>query len=669
MRILIAEDDITSRTMLAVALKKMGRDPVEVTNGLEAWQELQKPDAPKLAILDWVMPGMNGIEVLRRVRALPANQPPYILMLTSRAAKEEIVAGLEAGADDYLVKPYNLNELRARLAVGQRMLEIQQDLALKIAEVRQAKELFENLVAVARATLKSPALAQTLQDALDVSLAISGADSGYLFLLDSSGALQTTTVAGPRPWADQLPQLTAQAFQSGLEAWVVNQQQPALITATGADERWQLYRELLPGVGSALSVPIVQETAVTGTITLLHSQPHHFTPDTLKLMTAAVDQMTLSLKNARLFQDVQEERSRLQAIIQSNRDGLIMIGSHQRLMAINQPALRLLNLSGPPADWQGRDLRQLVNGLQHNFPEIGPAIKSLLQMTAAEQPSLPVTELQLGPYTVRWEKLPVMAGPTRLGHLLVLQDVTEERAVAQLRTDLIRTMVHDLRNPLTVISGVLELIMETAEANQDRYNLRLLENANQSSHHMLNLVSTILDINRLESDRMPLLMQPFNLSLLVAAQCAVQMPLARATGIQLITNLPESLPPAWGDQEVVGRVLQNLIGNALKFTPENGRVQVSAAQVGPEDQPLLAVTVQDTGPGIPPELEGRLFEQFVSGQHPAAGSGLGLAYCQMAVNAHGQQISGGNAAEGGAIFTFTLAAAPDTAENNEAPAI
>jgi two-component system, NtrC family, sensor histidine kinase KinB len=668
MRILIAEDDITSRTMLAVALKKMGRDPVEVTNGLEAWQELQKPDAPKLVILDWVMPGLNGLDLLRRVRALPTNQPPYILMLTSRAAKEEIVAGLEAGADDYLVKPYNLNELRARLAVGQRMLEIQQDLAVKIAEVRQAKELFENLVAVARATLKSPALAQTLQDALDVSLAISGADSGYLFLLDGSGAIQTTTVAGLRPWADQLPQLTAQAFHSGLEAWVVNQQQPALITATGADERWQLYGELLPGVGSALSVPIVQETAVSGTITLLHSQPHHFTPDTLTLMTAAVDQMTLSLKNARLFQDVQEERGRLQAIIQSNRDGLIMIGSHQRLMAINQPALRLLNLSGSPADWQGRDLRQLVNDLQHNFPEIGAAIKSLLQMTAA-QPSLPVTELQLGPYTVRWEKLPVMAGPARLGHLLLLQDVTEERAVAQLRTDLIRTMVHDLRNPLTVISGVLELIMETAEANQDRYNLKLLENANQSSHQMLNLVSTILDINRLESDRMPLAMQPFDLSQVAVAQCVVQMPLARRKGIQLITNLPESLPPAWGDQEVVGRILQNLIGNALKFTPENGRVQVRAALIGPEDRPLLKVSVQDTGPGIPPELEGRLFEQFVTGQHPAAGSGLGLAYCQMAVNAHGQQISGGNTAEGGAIFTFTLAAAPDTGEINEAPPI
>lgn len=659
MRILIAEDDPTSRIMLATTLKKVGYDPVEVTNGLEAWQEFQKPDAPKLAILDWMMPGMNGIDVLRQVRALPTSQPPYILILTTRSSKEEVVTGLEAGADDYLVKPYNLNELRARLTVGRRMLEIQHDLAVKIEEARRAKELFENLVAVARATLKNPALEQTLQDALDVSLTISGADSGYLFLLSKTGEIQGASVAGRRLSADQMDSLVAQALQAGPEAWVVAQRQPVLIADTGDDERWRPYQDVLPGVGSVLSVPIVQETAVTGTITLLHNQPNHFTPETLALMTAAVDQMTLSLKNARLFQNVQEERGRLQAIIQSNRDGLIMIGSNQQLMAINQPALRLLNLSGQADTWQGCDLHQLLRSLRRNFPESGATLSALLQATPNDQSKTPIAELPLGPYTVRWENLPVMVGQTWLGHLFVLQDVTKERAVAQLRNDLLRTMVHDLRNPLTVISGVLELIIEEAVSRDDGYNLKLLENANQSSQHMLNLVSTILDINRLESDRMPLALQSFNLSQVVAAQCAAQMPLARAKGITLINDLPDTLPLAWGDPEVVGRVLQNLIGNALKFSPENGRVQIDVSQIEQSDRSRFQVSIRDTGAGIPPELEGTLFEQFRTGNHPASGSGLGLAYCRMAIEAHEQQISGGNAPDGGAVFTFTLALAPD----------
>ena len=128
MRILIAEDDITSRCMLAAVLKIAGHEPVETINGLEAWQVLQKSDAPRLVILDWMMPEMDGLEVLRRVRAQPTELPPYILMLTSKTDKTEIIAGLDAGANDYLTKPFDPGELRARIEVGCRMVEMQDEL-------------------------------------------------------------------------------------------------------------------------------------------------------------------------------------------------------------------------------------------------------------------------------------------------------------------------------------------------------------------------------------------------------------------------------------------------------------------------------------------------------------------------------------------------------------
>lgn len=128
MLVLIAEDDFTSRTMLAEVLKKAGHEPVETADGAQAWVELQKPDAPRLVILDWMMPEMDGLEVLRRVRALPTDRPPYILMLTSKTDKAEVIAGLDAGANDYLAKPFDVGELRARIEVGSRMVELQEDL-------------------------------------------------------------------------------------------------------------------------------------------------------------------------------------------------------------------------------------------------------------------------------------------------------------------------------------------------------------------------------------------------------------------------------------------------------------------------------------------------------------------------------------------------------------
>lgn len=126
MRVLIAEDDFTSRTVLASVLKKNGHEVVETVNGAEAWDELQKLDAPKLVILDWMMPEMDGPEVVRRVRAIQSPQPPYIIILTSKGEKADIVAGLDAGADDYLAKPFDAAELQARMRVGQRMVELQE---------------------------------------------------------------------------------------------------------------------------------------------------------------------------------------------------------------------------------------------------------------------------------------------------------------------------------------------------------------------------------------------------------------------------------------------------------------------------------------------------------------------------------------------------------------
>ena len=130
MRILIADDDSTSRLVLAGVLAKTGHEVIVTEDGSQAWEAMRQPDAPKLAILDWEMPGLSGVDVCRRIRAVPTDHPPYLIILTSRGEKADIVAGLEAGADDYLAKPFDPGELRARIDVGRRMVELQATLAV-----------------------------------------------------------------------------------------------------------------------------------------------------------------------------------------------------------------------------------------------------------------------------------------------------------------------------------------------------------------------------------------------------------------------------------------------------------------------------------------------------------------------------------------------------------
>lgn len=128
MRILIAEDDLTSRSILTAVLKKWDFDPIVTKDGAAAWELLQQPDAPGLILLDWNMPGLDGLEVCRRVRKLDARNPPYVILLTARDRKGDIVQGLQAGANDYIAKPFDSEELQARIGVGRRMLELQSHL-------------------------------------------------------------------------------------------------------------------------------------------------------------------------------------------------------------------------------------------------------------------------------------------------------------------------------------------------------------------------------------------------------------------------------------------------------------------------------------------------------------------------------------------------------------
>jgi DNA-binding response OmpR family regulator len=145
MKILIAEDDLTSQLMLKAILVKAGYEPVVTGDGLSAYEILAKPDAPKLAVLDWMMPGMDGVEVSRKIRELKSNNPVYILLLTSRTNKNDIIHGLQAGANDYIGKPYNVEELQVRIGVGRRVVELQASLSARIIELQDALAQIKSL--------------------------------------------------------------------------------------------------------------------------------------------------------------------------------------------------------------------------------------------------------------------------------------------------------------------------------------------------------------------------------------------------------------------------------------------------------------------------------------------------------------------------------------------
>lgn len=138
MKVLIADDDPVHRLMLKAALTGWGYEVVETDDGAEALRLLLRPDGPKLALLDWGMPGMDGLEICRRIREHPSQEPPYLILLTAHDTKADVVTGLRNGANEYIIKPFDSDDLRARIGVGRRVVELQAALSARVRELEEA---------------------------------------------------------------------------------------------------------------------------------------------------------------------------------------------------------------------------------------------------------------------------------------------------------------------------------------------------------------------------------------------------------------------------------------------------------------------------------------------------------------------------------------------------
>ncbi|MDY7076118.1 MAG: HAMP domain-containing sensor histidine kinase [Chloroflexota bacterium] len=234
----------------------------------------------------------------------------------------------------------------------------------------------------------------------------------------------------------------------------------------------------------------------------------------------------------------------------------------------------------------------------------------------------------------------------------------------RLREELVAMIIHDLRNPLGAISTGLGLLKRVTIAEPEaEYMTMVMATMGQSVRRMQRLVDALLDIARLEEGAMTLWLQSLDLGNLITEVITEELPLAEKREVVLESHLPESLSTVLADRDVLQRVLINLLDNALKFTPKGGHVWVEAQPCAETVQ----IKVIDTGPGIPSEERVRIFEKFtqVRGQvGERRGSGLGLTFCQMAVEAHGGSIWVEDGPEGdGSCFVFTLPKSQEATES------
>jgi len=224
------------------------------------------------------------------------------------------------------------------------------------------------------------------------------------------------------------------------------------------------------------------------------------------------------------------------------------------------------------------------------------------------------------------------------------------RRLEKLRDDLTHMVIHDLRNPLTVIFGVLELLEDSESQTLSADTRGFVTAARRSTKDMINMISSILDVNKMGAGEMKLQREPCKIDALIRDVVAANQPFPENRTVTL--DAAGSSPTVAVDIGLFRRVFQNLLGNALKYTPAGGDVRIAVTPSASE----VRIAVTDTGPGIAPEYHQRIFEKFgqVEDRHNRVGTGLGLTFCKLAVEAHGGRIGVESEVGKGSTFWFAL---------------
>ena len=335
-----------------------------------------------------------------------------------------------------------------------------------------------------------------------------------------------------------------------------------------------------------------------------------------------------------------------------------MVDIEGRVLLANEPIRELTGLS--LKDLLETPIDKLPNRVLESLGYKQKEIKSILQTLGQSQVSLsPKTIFEFSDFehtrTIEKVTSPIWGHDGKIiGLMIVLRDITKQREIEETREAITETVVHDLRSPMSAIVGALELLSDTLVNEGDPIIEQSLLVAQRSSNRVLSLTEALLDIARLQSGRMEIEFEPIDVSKLVSELMIEYTALANEESVIIRDQIPSELPKLYADLDKLVRIITNLVDNAIKFTPEGGRVTLTAESIANN---FVAIKVIDSGLGVPLDYREKIFERFVQvpGQRGRRrGTGLGLAFCQLTVEAHGGEIWVDANPEGGSIFTFTI---------------
>ena len=408
------------------------------------------------------------------------------------------------------------------------------------------------------------------------------------------------------------------------------------------------------------------------------------TDDMLQKVARAIDIDKTRKENDKLSRQLDEERRKMEAVLHGMADLLLAVDMEGRIVTASRHAVTVLRPEG--GELIGETLEQALHA------EVPGGELPSRKVLRTGEPSLDVGYTMLAGS----RDIPVLssAAPLRngqgelVGSVEIIRDISKLKELEQEKEDFVSMLSHDLKSPITAVVGSIDLVREARLGPVNEEQREYLDAAIESCEEMVEMIDTLLGIHKFEAGKMRLHFKEEDPAGLVARSVGKFQTLAKRGDLKLYCTFQEGLPGVSVDRSSFSRILGNLLSNAVKFTPEGGEIEVTVdlvTEVGevtpqipeqsyqarelPREGSFVRIAVRDTGVGIPQESLGSIFDRFVQARNrrlgKTRGTGLGLAFCRKAVDAHCGYIWAASVPDQGSVFTLLLPAQPQDEDETD----
>ena len=434
------------------------------------------------------------------------------------------------------------------------------------------------------------------------------------------------------------------SLHEGAIARVIQRGQAQLLFTAAEDD-------CLPvDVQAAMLLPLRDGSTVIGTINFYARAAHVYNIDDLRIAYALAMQVAMIMHNARLLREARNTRDELNTVLESISDAVLVVDVNGCILLMNTALRQLLQLGS--THYIGQSMTALVRAMRGQERRVSQ--RQLLQAVRNQwrTSSGGTIKLRMAQY-IEWAVVPLRANGNDEGFVITARDISERIELEQLRDATTGMLVHDLRTPLTGLILGLDMLNIYAHRAKTEDFIELLGKSKSSANRLLNLINTILDTRKMQAGHFDLERSPCNIMAMVEEALQTVMRQIENSQQHVELDLMAEAALVLIDRTIIERVLENLLSNAAKFTPPGGHICIASRLVDPN---WLEVSVSDSGPGVAPEQRSMIFELYgqVSGTQPRQGTGIGLTFCKLAIEAHGGSISVRDAPERGSTFWFTI---------------